>query len=44
MAELAAVILIFTSQSRNLTYSFYQAIRTVPSQLRKAGGAFQLNP
>ncbi len=43
-AELAAVVLIFTSQAWNLTYAFYQAIRTIPSELREAAGVFRLNP
>lgn len=43
-AELAAVVLIFTSQAWNLTYSFYQSIRTIPIELREAAGVFRLNP
>ncbi len=43
-AELAAVVLIFTSQAWNLTYSFYQAIRTLPRELIEAAGVFRLNP
>jgi NitT/TauT family transport system permease protein len=41
-AELAAVVLIFTSQVWNLTFAWYQALRTVPRELREAGQIFQL--
>jgi NitT/TauT family transport system permease protein len=34
--ELAAIVLIFTSQAWNLTFSFYQSLRTVPADLREA--------
>jgi len=40
-AELAAIVLIFTSQVWNLTFAWYQALRTVPHELREAGRAFQ---
>lgn len=42
--ELAAVVLIFTSQVWNLTFSFYQALTTIPAELREAGAIFQLSP
>lgn len=41
--ELAAVILIFTSQAWNLTFSFYHSLITVPKDLLEAAGAFRLN-
>jgi NitT/TauT family transport system permease protein len=41
-AELAAIVLIFTSQVWNLTFAWYQSLRTVPSELREAGRIFQL--
>src|SRR5712664_1639422 len=41
-AELAAIILIFTSQVWNLTFAWYQSLRTVPRELREAGRIFQL--
>lgn len=41
-AELAAIVLIFTSQVWNLTFAWYQALRTVPRELREAGRIFQL--
>ena len=40
--ELAAIILIFTSQVWNLTFAWYQSLRTVPHELREAGRIFQL--
>lgn|SRR5574340_4190 len=40
-AELAAVVLIFTSQAWNLTFSVYQSTRTVPTELREAAAVFR---
>ncbi len=34
--ELAAIVLIFTSQAWNLAFSFYQSMRTIPNELREA--------
>jgi NitT/TauT family transport system permease protein len=42
--ELGAVVLIFTSQVWNLTFSFYQALKTMPSDLGEASSIFRLNP
>lgn len=42
-AELAAVILIFTSQAWNMTYAWYQALSTIPKELREASAIFRLN-
>jgi NitT/TauT family transport system permease protein len=42
-AELAAVFAIFTSQAWNMAFSFYQSLRTVPSELTEAGTLFGLN-
>ncbi len=42
-AELAAVLLIFTSQAWNMAYSFYQSITTLPSELREAAAVFRLD-
>lgn len=42
-AELAAIVLIFTSQVWNLTFSFYQSMSTIPNELRQASAAFRLN-
>jgi NitT/TauT family transport system permease protein len=43
-AELAAIVLIFTSQAWNLTYSFYQSMKTIPVELREAAAIFRFNP
>ena len=43
-AELAAIFAIFTSQAWNMAFSFYQSLRTVPSELREAADSFQLSP
>lgn len=40
--EISAVVLIFTSQAWNLTFSFYQALRTEPDELREATSVFRL--
>lgn len=42
-AELAAIVLIFTSQVWNLTFSWYQSLTTTPKELREASTIFQLN-
>ncbi len=42
-AELAAVFAIFTSQAWNMAFSFYQSLRTVPTELTEAGKLFGLN-
>ena len=42
-AELASVVLIFTSQAWNLTFAWYQSLTTVPKQLREASAIFRLN-
>jgi NitT/TauT family transport system permease protein len=42
--ELAAIVLIFTSQAWNLTYSFYQSLTTLPTELREAAAVFRLSP
>jgi NitT/TauT family transport system permease protein len=43
-AELAAIVLIFTSQAWNMTYSFYQSMKTIPVELREASAIFRLDP
>ena len=35
-AEFAAIFAIFTSQAWNMAFSFYQSLRTVPTELREA--------
>jgi NitT/TauT family transport system permease protein len=42
-AELAAVFAIFTSQAWNMAFSFYQSLRTVPTELTEAGKVFGLS-
>ena len=41
-AELAAVFAIFTSQAWNMTFSFYQSLRTAPSDLNEVSRSFHL--
>ncbi|MFI5269389.1 MAG: ABC transporter permease subunit, partial [Chloroflexota bacterium] len=41
--ELAAVILIFTSQAWNMTFSFYHSLRTVPRELTEASRMYRLS-
>jgi NitT/TauT family transport system permease protein len=41
--ELAAIVLIFTSQAWNLAFSFYQSLRTIPSDLQEAAIVARLN-
>jgi len=43
-AELASIVLIFTSQAWNLTFSFYQSMKTIPTEQREAAAIFRLNP
>ncbi len=42
--ELAAVVLIFTSQAWNLAFSFHQSLITIPSELREASSVYRLGP
>ncbi len=42
--ELAATVLIYTSQAWNMTFSFYQSVTTTPNELREASSIFRLNP
>jgi len=43
-AEFAAVFAIFTSQAWNMAFSFYQSLRTVPTELAEAADSFLLTP
>jgi len=43
-AELAAIFAIFTSQAWNMAFSFYQSLRTVPSDLAEVSAGFRLSP
>ncbi len=42
-AELSSIVLIFTSQAWNITFSFYQSLSTIPSELREAAAIFRLD-
>jgi NitT/TauT family transport system permease protein len=42
-AEFAAVFAIFTSQAWNMAFSFYQSLRTVPTELVEASRCFRLS-
>ncbi len=41
--ELAAIVLIFTSQAWNMTFGWYQSLTTLPTELREASSIFRLN-
>lgn len=41
--ELAAIVLIFTSQAWNMTYCFWQSLTTQPHELREAATVFRFN-
>ena len=43
-AEFAAVFAIFTSQAWNMAFSFYQSLRTVPSELDRGIAHFRFSP
>jgi NitT/TauT family transport system permease protein len=43
-AEFAAIFAIFTSQAWNMAFSFYQSLRTVPTELNEAAESFHLSP
>ncbi|MBS0388038.1 MAG: ABC transporter permease subunit [Proteobacteria bacterium] len=43
-AEFAAIFAIFTSQAWNMAFSFYQSLRTVPTELEEAAASFHLTP
>jgi len=42
--ELAAVLLIFTSQAWNLAFSFHQSLMTIPRELSEASTVYKLGP
>ncbi len=42
-AELASIVLIFTSQVWNMTFGWYQSLTTIPAELREAASMFRLN-
>ncbi|MGL5822329.1 MAG: ABC transporter permease [Sarcina sp.] len=41
--ELASIILIFTSQAWNMTFSFYDTTKRMPNDLKEASEVFKLN-
>jgi NitT/TauT family transport system permease protein len=43
-AELASIVLIFTSQAWNMAFSFYHSLRSIPDELVEAARNFQLSP
>lgn len=43
-AEIASIVLIFTSQAWNLTFAWYQSLLTVPEELREASRVFRMSP
>ena len=43
-AECASIFAIFTSQAWNMAFSFYQSLRTVPTDLDEVCRHFQLSP
>jgi len=42
-AELASIVLIFTSQVWNMTFGWYQSLTTIPKELQEASAIFRLN-
>lgn len=42
-AEFASVVLIFTSQVWNLTFSWYQSLKTIPNELREVSSVFSFD-
>ena len=43
-AELASIVLIFTSQAWNITFAWYQSLTTVPTELNEASAIFRFSP
>ena len=41
--ELAAIFAVFTSQAWNMAFSFYQSLRTIPTELAEAAESFRLS-
>ena len=42
--EAASIFAIFTSQAWNMTFSFYESLRTVPKELREVQTIYRLSP
>lgn len=43
-AEFASIFAVFTSQAWNMAFSFYQSLRTIPTDLDEASRAFRFTP
>ncbi len=43
-AEFASIFTVFTAQAWNMTFSFYQSLKTIPKDLNEAATAFGLTP
>jgi NitT/TauT family transport system permease protein len=41
--EFASIFAIFTSQAWNMTFSFYQSLRTIPKELEEAANLYRLS-
>ncbi|MGB9665871.1 MAG: ABC transporter permease [Candidatus Cryosericum sp.] len=41
--ELAAILMIFTGQAWNMTFSFYNSLKSVPRDLQEAGTVYHFN-
>lgn len=41
--ELAAIVLIFTGMTWNMTFSFYQSLCSIPTELKEAAETYRLN-
>ena len=41
--EIAAILLIFTSQAWNMAFSFYHSLLVIPKELREAAAIYRLN-
>ena len=41
--ELAAVIMIFTGQAWNMTFSYYHSLRSVPDDMREVGSVYRFS-
>ncbi len=42
-AEIASIVLIFTSQVWNMAFAWYQSLTTIPKEYREASSIFRLN-
>jgi NitT/TauT family transport system permease protein len=41
--ELGSILLIFTGQVWNMTFSFYSSLKTIPAEMREAADAYRLS-